>query len=347
MAGEWLFNAWYQVAWSSELENLPLLVRTVLDIPLLIFRDEEGHVRALHDACPHRFAPLSRGRLCGGLVTCGYHGLVFDGNGRCVSNPHGGISKALKVRSFPVAEHHRGVWIWMGEGEPDGASVPDLGVVDGIPMTALVEGRLPTRANYQLISDNIMDLSHADYLHPDTLGGMMSTARCAVWEENGVVISEWIARDCAAPPALAGKLERGGRVDFLVSVRWHAPAVIILQTGMVPAGSGLDLVPTATTVHSMTPETATATHYFFLVVRDGDVNDEAANEAMREQAMSIFSNEDKPMLEAQQERMGTDDLWSLKPALLSIDKGAVLARRKLEQLIAREQGLREAAPLDR
>ena len=51
--------------------------------------------------------------------------------------------------------------------------------------------------------------------------------------------------------------------------------------------------------------------------------------AMGERA---FWNEDKPMLVAQQERIGTVDIMELKPV---IDAGAVRARRKLEMLARR------------
>jgi vanillate O-demethylase monooxygenase subunit len=42
------------------------------------------------------------------------------------------------------------------------------------------------------------------------------------------------------------------------------------------------------------------------------------------------------MLEKQQQRMGTDDLWALKPVLLGVDTAAVQARRMLDRLIEKE-----------
>ena len=53
-----------------------------------------------------------------------------------------------------------------------------------------------------------------------------------------------------------------------------------------------------------------------------------------------FENEDKPMIEAQQRRIGERDFWNLKPLLLKTDAAAVLARRKLELLIAQEAAVR-------
>jgi vanillate O-demethylase monooxygenase subunit len=42
------------------------------------------------------------------------------------------------------------------------------------------------------------------------------------------------------------------------------------------------------------------------------------------------------MLELQQKRIGDADFWSLQRKLLSIDKAAVLARRKLDAMIEKE-----------
>ena len=81
-----LRNAWYVAAWDREVgrELLPL---TILGEPLVFFRQTDGQVVALHDACPHRKLPLSMGRLKENTVECGYHGLTFDGTGACVRAP--------------------------------------------------------------------------------------------------------------------------------------------------------------------------------------------------------------------------------------------------------------------
>ena len=66
------------------------------------------------------------------------------------------------------------------------------------------------------------------------------------------------------------------------------------------------------------------------------VDDESFS-AMLEGALThAFNHEDKPMLEKQQQRMGTHDLWALEPVLLGIDNAAVQARRMLDKLIAKE-----------
>ena len=63
------------------------------------------------------------------------------------------------------------------------------------------------------------------------------------------------------------------------------------------------------------------------------VDDKAFSAMLRGALTQAFEQEDKPMLEMQQKRMGTGDLWSLKPVLLAVDAAAVRTRRKLERLI--------------
>lgn len=78
----------------------------------VLFRNDGGQVGALEDCCCHRAAPLSMGELAGEYLACGYHGLKFDVNGRCVEVPgQTEVPAGAKVRSYPVHEKNSVVWI--------------------------------------------------------------------------------------------------------------------------------------------------------------------------------------------------------------------------------------------
>ncbi|HWW65739.1 MAG TPA: aromatic ring-hydroxylating dioxygenase subunit alpha [Sphingomonadaceae bacterium] len=333
---KWLRNAWYQAGWGAELKPGEPLARTILGEPILFYRTQDDSVAALFDRCPHRFAPLSAGRIGEGAVTCGYHGLAFGPDGACVRNPHGPITSRMRVQAYPVAERHTALWIWMGEpGLADVALVPDLSFVDETPEAARIAGYMPTKANYQLLADNILDLSHADYLHPTTLGGMMTEAKARSWEEEGKVVAEWLSEGCEPPPAFKAMVPEG-KADIWTQVVWSAPALMVLGTAAKPAGIARTAEDEAFTLHNMVPETATTTHYFFCSTRRFLPHDADFSALLRQTLTQAFEREDKPMLEKQQARMGTDDLWSLEPILLSTDAPAVRARRRLDRLIAEE-----------
>jgi len=333
----WLRNRWYQAGWSDEVTTDTPLVRTILNEPVLIWRGADGAPAALFDRCPHRFAPLSAGRIEGDRVTCGYHGLAFGRDGACVANPHSPITSRMNVKSYAMAERHGALWIWMGDPEhPDAADIPALTFIDETPEKARIRMYMPTRANYQLLTDNILDLSHADYLHPTSLGGMMTHAKTSSREEEGKIIVEWQANDCVPPAAFKPLVPAGSNADIWIEVTWQAPALMILGTAAVVPGETRTAADESWTLHNMVPETCTTTHYFACSTRRFLVDDEGFSAMLRGALERAFLHEDKPMLERQQQAMGTDDLWALGPILLPIDAGAVRVRRKLDALIVAE-----------
>lgn len=137
-----------------------------------------------------------------------------------------------------MVERHFGLWVWIGEaGRADPALLPDLSFIDDAPSVSRIFGYLPTRANYLLLSDNILDLSHADYLHPTTLGGIITGSKMTVEEKNGSVLVNWWSANVDPPPAYFGRVPPGARADICTEVLWSAPAVMVLRTGAVPTSA--------------------------------------------------------------------------------------------------------------
>jgi vanillate O-demethylase monooxygenase subunit len=99
-----LRNAWYIAAWADEIGDKPL-ARRICSEPIVLFRDGSGKTAALADHCCHRAAPLHLGRVVESGIQCGYHGLVFDGAGRCVTIPGQElIPQGAQVRSYRTVE---------------------------------------------------------------------------------------------------------------------------------------------------------------------------------------------------------------------------------------------------
>ncbi|EJL02671.1 vanillate monooxygenase family protein [Pseudomonas fluorescens Q2-87] len=187
-----LRNVWYAAAWGSEVKVGALFQRTLLNEPVVFFRDSHGAAQAIADRCPHRFAPLGMGVLKGDAVRCPYHGLEFDGSGSCVHYPHGdgAIPRAAKVKAYPLVERYSLLWIWMGDMSlADATLIPDFSCMDG-DHWYVGKRYLHAKANYVLETDNIMDLSHIEFLHPSTLGGDgVKGALTSVLEEGNTVWS--------------------------------------------------------------------------------------------------------------------------------------------------------------
>lgn len=336
-----LRNTWYMAAWDDEVVPGAFLARRLLGEPIVFYRDADGAPVALFDRCPHRFAPLSMGKLEADAVVCGYHGLRFGHDGVCVGNPHGPIGRALKVRRYPVVEAHRAVWIWMGDAEQaDPAAIRDLAFLATAPLTAFNKGYFLGHGHYQLFIDNVLDLSHTDYLHPDTLGGGSITRTPAkVFERpDGVIAAHWHCMNEVPTPLNTRRLPPDiDRVDSWTEVEWSAPAVIKLVQGAVPVGTPREEGGNSINVHILTPETESTSHYFFASTRDFQLDDVALNEEIQQVRAYIFSQEDEPMVAAQQARIEGGDFWAMKPILLAIDQAAFLVRRRMDSAIAAER----------
>lgn len=128
----------------------------------------------------------------------------------------------------------------------------------------------------------------------------------------------------------------GNGAKHHVTVTWTAPGTMLLTVGAVQDSDREEDGLISWDFHLMTPETDTTTHYFFGTRRNWGVEDVELNRMKLEGTVAAFDTEDKPIIEAVQQAMGTTDLWSLNPVLLSSDPAAVRARRLLTKLIERE-----------
>jgi phenylpropionate dioxygenase-like ring-hydroxylating dioxygenase large terminal subunit len=338
-----LMNAWYVAAFSDEIKVGKVLARTLVGLPVVLYRDDARKIVALDDRCPHRFAPLSRGRVVDGAIECPYHGLRFGSSGACVMNPHGNgrVPEGATVRCYPTRERYGAIWFWPGEASrAESTPLPDFQFVD--PRRNFTStGYLLTRANYQLSSDNVLDLSHLQFLHPNTLGSEHIAAaqvECLV-DGDSVSVTRRIAEEALAPfVARAFKVADAALVNRQLDVRWQPPALHTVSMRICETTLSNEFARVSHSAHWLTPETERSTHYFYVFGVPHQAGLEGAAELRDgvEALMTPFRDEDLPMLEAQQQVIGDRDFWSLRPVMLPIDAGAVRARRILERLIAAE-----------
>ncbi|MBB3953641.1 aromatic ring-hydroxylating dioxygenase subunit alpha [Novosphingobium sediminicola] len=327
-------NAWYVAAWDSEVTAEAILSRHILDEKLIFFRQPDGTVTALSGVCPHRYASLSMGRLEDGAVHCGYHGLGFDRTGACVHNPFGAPPKGMRLRSYPVVERFSAIWIWMGEPDAaDPALLPDFSFND--PADYCVgQGYLLVQANWELEVENILDLSHIQFLHPTTLGSSEVANGAYEWHQDGEQI--WSNRDVYGEmmrPELAGPMgvPSDRPVDRWIHTRWDAPANLAIFAGAVPAGQDRGGAPGTPTGHLFTPATQGSTHYFYSIAFPRSMGPQAEILA-RTQVDFLkmpFETEDLPMLEEQQRNLAGRSLRDVKLGWLPGDAAGARARNIL------------------
>jgi len=274
-------------------------------------------------------------------LRCGYHGIRFGPDGVCRENPHGSASKALCVRAYPAIERHRLLWVWTGTTDAaDAADIPDLPFIDRAPSASFISGYVLTQANHLLMVDNILDLTHADYLHPESLGGGSMTRSIASIEPmpNHSLRVSWIANNETPLPIMRMNFpEPDARIDMWTEVQWWPSGVMILMTGGTPTGQPRSAGIDVQAMHIMTPATPSSTHYFYSNTRSFATDSAVVTEGIAKALRFAFEQQDKPMIEGQQARIGSADLLSLHPALQRSDGPSTQARRIFSRLVREEQ----------
>jgi phenylpropionate dioxygenase-like ring-hydroxylating dioxygenase large terminal subunit len=321
-----------------------LLARVILDEPVVLYRRADGAPVALEDRCCHRSVPLSIGTLMGDNLQCGYHGLMFDSAGDCVEVPGQAIvPPGAAVRSYPVADRHNLVWIWMGEASrADEADIPDLHWLDA-PGWVAKPAYLHVKSGYRLIIENLLDTSHLTFVHKGTIGSAAiidNPPKCERGDRE-VRVVRWMM-DIEPSPTWQRLGYFDGNIDRCQISHWMVPASVTVDATKWVAGEG---GPDADRAHALevfnintiTPETATTSHYFWSQALGPLVNgDPDINEKFHDQIHEAFQ-EDQIILELQQSRI--DQFGRSDHEIdINVDSGILQARRILDGLIAAENG---------
>jgi vanillate O-demethylase monooxygenase subunit len=335
-----LRNAWYVAAWDCEVTR-DLRPVTILGERIVLYRTVAGDPVALENACVHRKLPLSMGRLKGDEVECGYHGMVYDRDGRCTHVPCSArIPGIARVRSYPILSRYGLVWIWMGDvARADPESLFQLEHWDDPTWGRNSGGSMTVACNYLFVTDNLLDPSHVAWVHPTSFGdeaceeGQIETIALP----SGVVASRWM-RNVEVAPFYVSLVRFSGRCDRLQHYEVRYPSHAIIRAVFVPAGYGATVGashPEAMLMDSynfMTPIDENQTRYFWFQLRNFSPEDEALSKTMDEGVRAAFA-EDRKVLEAVHDGFRNQVTRNLD---LAIDRAPLTFRRRLAELIAAE-----------
>lgn len=338
----WLQNVWYMGGWADEV-GAAGLARLVASQPIYFYRLSDGKICALLDRCPHRFAPLSKGQRAGDRVVCGYHGLEFSPAGKCVHNPFSTrIPAGSDIRSFRVEEKDGIVWLWNGASDSaDTALIPDFGFVPDTALSRTVRGYTLMHANYEYGTDNLLDLSHIEFVHKGTFAGqgVIFAGEHSVSVEGSTLNSNWWMPGIAPPSMAQNMFPPDAKVDHWLDMRWNAPASMRLNVGVTAHGADRHAGMEVPQAHILTPADDHSTHYFWSSTRFHDLDNPEVDKMLLTLFGDAFDVEDKPMIEAAYNNVKGKEFWSQKPVSLGIDQGGTRARRILERLIAQESSV--------
>ena len=337
-----LRNAWYVGAWGTEVGRQKMLRRTLLNEPVVFFRQEDGTPVALADKCAHRHAPLSAGKLVGDNIQCPYHGLEYNADGDCVRVPgQSKVPPGCRVQSYPVVERYQWIWIWMGDpalANPD--DIEDFHWMDHPDWRAKGE-LLYLKGDYKLLVENLLDLSHLSYIHATTLG-TDAVAETPMKFERGdrhVTVTRWVM-DSVPPPFFtkAGGFDEEEHVDRWQHITWTPPAFVRLDVGAAKAGTGAEKGDrsqgfTMRNLNAITPETEKTTHYFWAQAHDFRTDEPWITDLLVENVHEAFL-EDLEIIALQQENI--DSGSTLERIDINHDGGGLQAIRTLNSMIEEE-----------
>jgi vanillate O-demethylase monooxygenase subunit len=331
-------NQWYCAALGHELKDAPV-GRIFLDEPVVMYRKADGGVAALEDRCCHRRAPLSKGRVEGSNIRCGYHGFLYDTTGQVIWVPgQDKVPPGAKVKTYPIVEKHGYVWIWMGDPAlADPKEAPAFSWADDAGW-ASCHDYMHVECNYMMLVDNLLDLSHVAILHIKTIGSAEDTNPDLTWERG----PNWVRGTRIATDLSPSARQKAEGVTFNCDqtkiMDFTPPANVVIdilstETGF-RFGEGGRLHNRIFVLDSMTPETESTCHYFFGLCRNYKLDDQGLTQFMHKAVVTAFL-EDKDMLEAEQK------IIDLSPSAPQIDvmgdTGGLQARRIVERLIAEEK----------
>jgi vanillate O-demethylase monooxygenase subunit len=332
-------NCWW-VAASSDEVGQALLSRWLLDTPVLLYRAQDGRAIALEDRCPHRGAPLSLGCRQGDAVQCGYHGFTYATDGKCIKVPSMKAPAAsIKVRAFPILERPPLIWIYLGD--PNAAhSVPPPPALDWTSDStfSVIHGRMDIDANFMLLKENVLDLTHFGYVHAATFKIADWVEGPQVTVDGDTVTFRQSFVNSPLPPVFAEALNLPPGTSFnrenygsFVSPALQVAAVDFYD----PAADDKHLAGRFRIAHATTPVDATHMFYFYVLARDHGKSPELM--AMLNSLSQVGFGEDKRIIEAIQQRLVRDPRppaeWEVS---VKSDSAGIQARRILARWMQRE-----------
>jgi vanillate O-demethylase monooxygenase subunit len=320
-------NAWYAVALSREVKREPF-PRTILNEKVVMYRTSANQVVALEDRCAHRQIPLSRGRLIGDVLQCWYHGLQYNCSGECVSIPsQSTIPKGARVRTFPAVEKYGFVWLWTGDpGKVDEGAIPNHWVCSAPELTGTMS-YISIACNYLFGIDNILDISHAAFVHEKTLGSLdiAQTPPEIVINVDEVRVRRYMHRE--KTPPMYTKMLNLDYIDRVQEVVYWPVGNTRVETRAHACDDSSGKVFHVYTTTIFTPATDVTSHIFVGMHRDFDVDNQMFTEFTTKEVLSTVM-EDKDVAESLQTN------WNPTAPMIDIhlDRPAFAARQILERM---------------
>ncbi len=332
-------NAWYVVALADEVTRTPI-GRDVMETSLVLYRGADGQAVALQNRCCHRSFPLAHGTLEGDAIRCGYHGLLYGREGRCIEIPmQDKIPSHLRLRAYPIIERAPFVWAWFGAPEAADISLLPHPEWLGASDWDMYIGYLPIAASYVHMHENLLDLSHLSFLHPNTFGTpeyARAPVEFAIKDDD---IQVWRHVECQLPDIYAVPLQwQGCRARRSSGSHFVAPGLHV-NTGILRnlelPDAAQDPQPTIRVAQVITPIDRGRLHYWFAGCRNFARARADIDDFMRAAQIKAFT-EDQFAMEQITRMQQVECHTPFVEMHIPTDAAGLAMRRHLQVLVTRE-----------
>ena len=188
-----LRNKWYLICPSDELKN-KIVKKRILGEDIILFRNQDGNVAVLEDRCCHRNVNLSLGYLNTNTIVCGYHGWEYDKDGSCVKIPSqlpgDKIPPTAKIKSYPVKDFNKWVWVFLGDEEKSVQINPtDIPEMNEWSFTYKA---YTFKADLESTAESLIDPYHIAYVHRNSIKSFMGQIKESPADFNLKVLDDGI-----------------------------------------------------------------------------------------------------------------------------------------------------------
>jgi phenylpropionate dioxygenase-like ring-hydroxylating dioxygenase large terminal subunit len=227
-----LTNKWYLVSPSAELKNEVRKFK-IFGEEIILYRNPDGSITALEDRCCHRNVNLSLGYLNKDKIVCGYHGWEYDKNGACVKIPSqlegDKIPPTAKIKSYPVQDFNKWVWIFIGEperaNEVQPINIPEMNDWPFTYKSYTFKGDLESTA------ESLIDPYHIAFVHRNSIKSFMGQIKEFPADFNLKVLDDGVegSYNRANVGTAAEKMYFGDNDNIDTYIRFYFPNISRLE----------------------------------------------------------------------------------------------------------------------
>jgi phenylpropionate dioxygenase-like ring-hydroxylating dioxygenase large terminal subunit len=242
----------------------------------------------------------------------------------------------VRLRAYPVVEKWKWIWIWMGDpARADESLIPDFFWLDHTEWEA-VGSSLELKARHQLLNENLLDLTHVEFVHRGSIGAQdLSEFPIETTVEKDKVLISRTMKGIEAPPLFVKTMGLPERIDRWQVEEFQPPCYHVVHVTAGPVGSDRDTCCQYKVINAVVPETRNRTRYLWSVSRNYRREEKWVSEYLRDAVQKVFM-QDVEVCEAQE--LMLQSMPEAQPEMLArMDAGITSARRLLLAMQAKEK----------